>query len=602
MCGIAGIIHRTNRKVEEASMLKMLDCIRHRGPDGQGMYFYNNLALGHRRLSIIDVSEAGAEPMHWNDILTITFNGEIYNYIELREELKKQGYQFFTDSDTEVLLASYNFWGEDCVSHFNGMWSFAILDKRKNKLFCSRDRFGIKPFYYYFDENVFVFSSEIKQILEIKPIKKVNEKILLDFLATNMTEHTHETFFNNIYKLPGSHSLVYDLQENTFRISKYYELKYHEEYSKLTIEDSIELFKTEFARSVKWRLRSDVKVGTCLSGGLDSSYISAVASGQYRKESNEKFTAITAEAVEEKENEIKYAQQVVSHLDLDWHVTTPTITDFNSALDQVIYTQEEPFKTTSVYMQYFVMKEAHKAKVKVLLDGQGSDEILLGYIRYIASQLSSLNTMKKIQGILNANRKYGVSVNEIIRHYLYFSNFYVRKFRIKTRTSLLKSKFRESIDFSVIKQLSQSQHDVFALQNMEIFRTQIPTLLNWEDKNSMAFSVETRLPFLDYQLVETCLSINNNYKIVDGWSKYLLRKNMEPVLPESITWRRKKIGFNAPVNKWLPDQAMILKEINDSELIRSLYSGPIQKLADRNIEWRLYNIAKWQKLFNIDNL
>ena len=599
MCGIAGIVNKRDKNVNESELIKMLDVIAHRGPDGFGTYMYNTLGLGHRRLSILDISHAGDQPMHWKDSLSITYNGEIYNYIEIREELTTLGYEFHTNCDTEVLLAAYDCWGEKCVNKFNGMWAFAILDKNQNKLFCSRDRFGVKPFYYYQNDDQFIFASEIKQILEIEPINSVNQKILLQYLAINMTEHSNETFFENVLKLRGSHNLIYDLANNKFSIYRYYDIKQNTEIGNLSLQESIELFEAEFARSINWRLRSDVKVGTCLSGGLDSSYIAAISSKQYYQESNEKFIAITVGSVEKETDETKYAECVVKHLDMAWHLTIPSAPDFLNAFDAVIWSHEEPFSTPSVFMQNFVMKEANKAGIKVLLDGQGADEVLLGYTRYIASQLKAIPFYKIFSFLLNSKKNYGISMIEVLKNYFYFSSFNIRRSRIKSRVNSLKKEYLDLIDFSVIKNLSASYNNLFELQKNEIFTTQIPQLLKWEDKNSMAFSIETRLPFLDYKLVECCLSINSNFKIVDGWSKYLLRKNMEKVLPDDITWRKKKVGFTAPVDKWLPERSENLKVINSSKIINKLYSSKITDVADRNLEWRLYNIAVWEKKFNM---
>ena len=245
MCGIAGLIYKNSTTVLEESLKKMTDKMSHRGPDAEGFFVHQNLGLGHRRLSIIDISESANQPFFLEDKHILVFNGAIYNYIEIREELKQNGYFFKTTSDTEVLLNSYDFWGEDCVSKFNGMWSFAIYDKKANKLFCSRDRFGVKPFYYYTDKDKFIFASEIKPILEIEKAENINLQVLLQYLIINISDQTNETFFENILKLPGSHNLVYDLNTHEFNIYKYYDIKFKEEINKLNLQESIDIFEKE---------------------------------------------------------------------------------------------------------------------------------------------------------------------------------------------------------------------------------------------------------------------------------------------------------------------------------------------------------------------
>ncbi|MBS1777308.1 MAG: asparagine synthase (glutamine-hydrolyzing) [Bacteroidetes bacterium] len=600
MCGIAGIINKNGQTVARETVKQMTDALIHRGPDGEGIFTENNIGLGHRRLSILDVSDNGAQPMLRGDDLVVVFNGEIYNYIEIREVLRGLGYSFHTGTDTEVLLAAYEHWGEACVHQFNGMWAFAIYNRKNNKVFCSRDRFGIKPFYYFINHNQLIFASEIKAILTLISAQKVNETRLMSFLAYNMSDNTDETFFADIRQLRGGHSLTFDLLQNRIEIHRFYDLKRNNEFSSVSLPDAIELFEKEFARSIDWRLRSDVKVGTCLSGGLDSSYIAAIASKQYTKESGEKFTAITAGSLDAESDETQYARIVAEHCHLDWHITTPDLHAFETALLPVIQHHEEPFGSPSIFMQHFVMKLAHETGVKVLLDGQGSDEILLGYPRYIATQFGDLNWFKLPAFIAKCKNQYGISASEVLKNHFYFSNATVRSRRIRHRLQGVKEKYLAAVDFGTVKQMARAaSKDLFALQHMEILQTQIPQLLKWEDKNSMAHSIETRLPFLDYKVVELVLSLSNNFKIVDGWSKYLLRKNMEKVLPDEITWRKKKIGFVSPINFWLPQRDQIYRTINNSSLLRHLYKGEINQTDDRIFEWRLYNIALWEKCYNM---
>lgn len=600
MCGIAGIIYKDGTFATKESLKKMTDKMSHRGPDAEGFFIKENLGLGHRRLSIIDISESANQPFFYGDTNVLVFNGAIYNYLELKEELENNNYLFRTSSDTEVLLAAYDFWGEECVQKFNGMWSFVIFDAKKNKLFCSRDRFGVKPFYYYIDDDKFIFASEIKPILEIEKVEEVNVEVLLQYLIVNMSEQSEETFFKGIKKLLGSHNLTYNLDNHQIEIYKYYEIAYKNEINKLNLDQSIKLFEKEFENSIKLRLRSDVKIGSALSGGLDSSYIAAVATDILNKsKSKGNFTAITVGSVDKANDESELSKITTNRLNINHDIIIPKSDEFENSFEEVIFKHEEPFGGVSIYMQKFLMKEANKLGIKVLLDGQGADEILLGYSRYTAAFLRSHGIIKNIKFLSKVKTHYSISILEAIKIYLYFSTFSVRKFWLKRRGSILKNKYLKIIDFSNVKNLTKSYNKVFELQKNEILRNQLPELLKWEDKNSMSYSIESRLPFLDYSFVETCLSININYKIRDGWSKYLLRRNLEKFLPDEITYNRKKIGFDAPVENWWPRSEKIYEIINNSKIIQEISKKEFKFIADRDLEWRLYNIAVWEKLYNM---
>jgi len=304
MCGIAGIVNKDYLKVPLESLKSVTDVIKHRGPDGEGHFVNGHVGLGHRRLAIIDLSQAGHQPMEKNDMI-ITFNGEIYNYIELREELKAKGCVFNTKTDTEVIIEAYKLWGEDCVQRFNGMWAFDIYNIHAETIFCSRDRFGIKPFYYYENDSSFFFGSEIRQLLIQTENRTVNKQILFDFLFLGYHHHTKNTFFEGILSLDPGHNLIYDTKNCSFRITQYYQLKPIERFGRLSFDEALQEFKNTMDRAISLRLRSDVKVGTCLSGGMDSSYIAATASKPYKGRSSERFTAITAKSVE-KSNQSRF--------------------------------------------------------------------------------------------------------------------------------------------------------------------------------------------------------------------------------------------------------------------------------------------------------
>jgi len=598
MCGIAGIINQTGRIIDEQQLIDMTSSVAHRGPNGEGRYINGKVGFGHRRLSIIDLTDAGHQPMFLGDDFVITFNGEIYNYIEIRNELRKLGHVFTTQSDTEVILVAYKQWGTACVSRFNGMWAFAIHDKIKNIVFCSRDRFGVKPFYYANIDGQFLFGSEIKQFKGFKSNWKANRNVLMDYLIFNLIDHNSQTFFEGVEKLPGSHNLIYHLATDKIEINKYYTVTIHPDISKLDVQETVVIFQQEFNRAIDWRLRSDVKVGTCLSGGLDSSYIASLAGGKYNNQS-EKFSAITAQSVDIAQDESSFAKMVVDYRDLKWLVTTPTSADFLFYLDEVIYNQDEPFISPSVYMQYAVMKTARQNGVIVLLDGQGADEVLLGYEKYLGAYFKALPKSQLLNNIFNARDHFGTSAFSILKFYLYFTSFSVRYRRNLWKFSHVSSKYRSFVEPSTIRNIADSYKNIRELQELEIFSTQLPSLLRFEDKNSMANSIETRLPFLDWNFVEMALSINNQFKIKEGWSKYILRKSMDPILPKEITWRKRKFGFNAPTDLWFNNFPEADKYIRESEILSKIFDGKIPLYHDPKVKWRMINIARWEKVHQL---
>lgn len=601
MCGISGIINKNNSKVKQNEIKNINDLISHRGPDDEGFYFEKNFAFGHRRLSILDLSSDGHQPMHYLDEkYTITYNGEVYNYLEIREELEGFGYIFNSHTDTEVILASYDKWGEKCVNKFNGMWAFTIYDKEKNIIFCSRDRFGIKPFYYTEIDGKFVFGSEIKQLLEFYEKRYVNKRILMDYLVIGFENHTRKTFFENIFKLEQSHNLTYDLKTNSYEIKKYYDLKKNE--LKLDESSSVEVYKAKLTDAVSLRLRSDVKVGTCLSGGLDSSSIAAIASSIYNAKTDDKFVAIHAKSSQKSNDESLFAQEVTDSCNLNLNIIEPTLDEFISSIDDVINTQEEPFGGPSIFMQYFVMKKSKEIGCTVLLDGQGGDETLVGYERYYPAYLMSLDFLDSIKAFFKSSKNSKLTKKEVVAYFIYFTKSKIRIKRLKNKNKFIKKEYFNLASFDILEKNAKSYLDLFDLQHEEIFHTQMPHLLRYEDRNSMRHSIETRLPFIDYKVVETALSIDNKYKIREGWTKYILRKSVEKILPKNIVWRKNKFGFEAPVQTWLDSIEDSMQEmIMNSKIIREIIfinTINFEKL-DKNQKWKLFNIAKWEEIYNV---
>ncbi|MDN3511636.1 MAG: asparagine synthase (glutamine-hydrolyzing) [Candidatus Jettenia sp.] len=600
MCGISGIINKEEYSVPLEKIKNMNDLIIHRGPDDEGYYFGKNFSFGHRRLAILDLSKDGHQPMDYSGRYIITYNGEVYNYLEIKEELIKDGYTFKSRTDTEVVLASYDKWGFDCVNRFNGMWAFALYDKERKIIFCSRDRFGVKPFYYTEIDNKFAFGSEIKQLLLYYPQKYVNKNVLIEYIVLGLEEHTNETFFENIFKLEQSHNLIYDLKTHTYEIKRYYAIKVDGGISRLSEKESVNLYKQELERSIRLRLRSDVKVGTCLSGGLDSSSIATIASKIYSENSNQNFNAITAKSIEKEGDETYYANLVVKNAGLHGHIVQPTTEDFMKNIDEVIYSQEEPFGGPSIFMQYFVMKKAKELGCKVMLDGQGGDETLVGYELYYSDYLSSLLLNIKLSKFL-----------ETLKNLKNFKTTKVDIFKgivsvmLYNKILLLKRIFGMRNPIYKLQPDSKRFNHIYTylnfknFQKREIFVRFLPHLLRYEDKNSMRHSIETRLPFIDYKSVECAISINEDYKVKKGYLKYILRKAVEPILPHEVVWRTNKFGFEAPTNTWLSIYKQnILQEIKDSKIVNNVINLNLIEL-DNVLLWRLFNVARWENLFNV---
>lgn len=607
MCGIAGIVNKNHAPVAKGKIAAITRSVSHRGPDDEGYFWGSGFAFGHRRLIIQDLSNAGHQPMVSDDgQCVLVYNGEVYNYLELREELTNLGRVFQSRCDTEVVLQAYQEWGEECVSRFNGMWAFAVFDADRNVLFCSRDRFGIKPFYYLNSSSNFVFASELKQLVEFLPKCSVNPDILLDFILTSITDHNDQTFFDGLLKLPAGHNLVYHLKENDLRIERYYRVRKKDELASVSPEEAVKRYREVFESSVVLRLRSDVRVGTCLSGGLDSSSVSTIAALNYGRENDIPFSAITAVSTQASNDESAFARLVVENSGLEWFTVCPSYEDFQRVVEEVAWIQEEPFGGPSLIMQYFVMREARENGIRVLLDGQGGDETLLGYPKYYAAHLVNMyrsfglvKAFRAVKDILRSNTNMSLGR---IAFYLCAGLSAPARYRYYCHRHRYLKHLPPFPDH--LKAFSNTCHDIFALQELENFTTNLPVLLRYEDKNSMAHSVETRLPFLDYQVVETALSLPDDLKIHNGWSKWLLRASMKKEMPDSIVWRRDKRGFEAPEQQWVPRHMEHMeKMVFNSPMIsffcnmkkmKSMYS-----VLDFQSRWRLYSIALWEKAYSV---
>jgi asparagine synthase (glutamine-hydrolysing) len=586
---------------------RMNEAAAHRGPDGSGLVARGAVALAHRRLAIVGLGPAGAQPMVSRDgRLAVTYNGEIYNWIELREELRAIGHEFTSDCDTEVLLAAYAEWGPRCVDRFNGMWAFAVHDARAGTVFLSRDRFGVKPLYFARLKGRVAFASEIRQVLPLLSAVRANRRTVEDFLFLGIDEPPARTFFEGVEKLQGGHSMTIDIDTGTVSVRREYEIAGRPELAGLTPEESVAVYRGCIESSVGIRLRADVPVGSCLSGGLDSSAVASIAAGPYRESRGEQFRAITAVSEEAANDESPYAHSVAERSDLDWVKVRPTYEDFAHALPDIVRTQEEPFGGPSICMQWFVMRTAREHGIPVMMDGQGGDETLLGYRRYFAAfMLDRLRTdglLGMVRELADCRRggaqmgTMGILASMLVQG---LPSVAYLKFRLRARWMRSPPSMSEHLRAEAAAMRSLS-----TIQRFDIERSNLPALLRFEDKNSMRFAVETRLPFLDWRSVEVALSLPAEAKFRQGWTKWVLRMALADRLPREVTWRRWKIGFEAPATTWLARHAKQMQEAVEGSVLISEFSRPgwlgnhygSMHAATR---WRLFSVALWEREFRV---
>ncbi|MCO6040542.1 asparagine synthase (glutamine-hydrolyzing) [Thermococcus alcaliphilus] len=607
----------------------MNESIRHRGPDGEGVYVDENVSLGHVRLAIIDLSPRGHQPMFYskelgasserhnpenmeNSPVVIVYNGEIYNFKELREELEKRGYGFSTNTDTEVILASYLEWGFDCIKKFKGMWAFAIYDKHKNILFLSRDRFGIKPLYYYYDGKNLTFSSEIKAMLKHNIQKKPNDAIIFDFLYYNLLDHTEETFFEGIKRVMPGHSVIFDLKTRKLKVSKYYDLR--EVLKKGSEKPDSEKFRELFFSAVKRRLIADVPVGSCLSGGLDSSSIVCTMRAVNPRAEIRTFSLIfPGKDIDESE----YQKAVVEKCKVEWNTTTFSSEDVIRDIEDLINTQEEPFSTLSIYGQYMVMKLARERGMKVLLDGQGSDEILAGYHYffgyYFAELFRRMKWIRLIKEILAYKRLHG-SIAPVKNMILYLLPTWITKKMWRKKYSHLNPEFIDRFKDRTTKEATWKIRSLNeALLLAETYYSLLH-LLRFEDKNSMRWSIESRVPFCDHELVEYTLSLPPEAKLSMGITKRILREALEDVLPDKIRNRLSKIGFATPdtdllrtesgrkfVEGIINSESFKSRRYWDADKVKKMFYEHVSGKKNHSLElWKAVILELWLKRW-IDN-
>lgn len=589
MCGIAGIVSKS-RSGSPADLHKISKVLAHRGPDDEGFVVINgkrklyfgddsprselslphipsrhiseasesfHIGLLHRRLSILDLSSAGHQPL--SDVSSnywISFNGEVYNYIELRNELEAKGHAFFSDSDTEVVLHAYMEWGEACFNRFIGMWAVAILNLQEQTLVLSRDRTGVKPLYYSSNASEFIFSSELKAIHAIRP-RGMNPTVALEFLISGNAEGTEDSLFSGIKELKPSHTLSLNLETSEFRIEAYYKPSYNSEIG--VFDDSVYRVKVEELKSllqdsVALHLRSDAPLGTCLSGGIDSSALSGLISAQPGKGS--KFKTFTAQSMVAAFDESSWAKEVADFNGFDWFTVKPNSEELRQDIDDLTYFQELPMISLSTYAQYRVMKLAASQGIKVLMNGQGADELFAGYPHYQLSNWKEQKwSVRKIQETLSAE---GGPRSYLVKEYLK-EKLYSKAKGIPGLLSELQPQVR-LIDKDQLRHFMERHYSVPKLihegankqLHFDYYNGPLKNLLRYEDRNSMAFSVESRVPFSDdHRISELAFGLESVYKMNGPYSKMLLRDAAKAWMPTKVYSRTDKMGFVSPNNLWM---------------------------------------------------
>ena len=572
MCGLAGIAELTGRSPEEAVLRAMGDAIAHRGPDDEGVVVEGPVGFAHRRLSIIDLA-TGHQPMSF-DGLTVVFNGEIYNYVELREELRRRGHAFRTASDTEVLLRAYAEYGDDCVRHLNGMFAFVLHDAARRRVLAARDHFGIKPLYFHATPERVLWASEIKALLRHPAVRAARDDEALQDYLTFQFVLGDATLFQGIRKLLPGHRQVLDLASGRLRTDKYWEPsfkldKYHTE------EYFVEELRRLLNDAVRLQMRADVPVGTYLSGGLDSSLVTILAAphvGQRLKT----FTGSFREGPEF--SELEYSREVARHVGADPHEVVPTERDFIELLPRLVYHMDEPVAGPGLFPQYMVSRLAQR-HVKVVLGGQGGDEIFGGYARYLVAYFEQalkgaihetteeeehIVSLKSIVPNLAALRQYVPMLQQFWRDEV-FEPMDRRYFRLIDRSGgalgLLSGDARKRYDreaifgrFSAVFNHPDTMSYYNKMTHFDL-TCGLPALLQVEDRVSMAVSLESRVPLLDHRIAELVASMPPKMKFRGGELKYILKKAIRQVMPAKVMNRKDKMGFPVPLHLWARGKA-----------------------------------------------
>ncbi len=600
MCGLCGVVELGAPPIHD-HVERMLDGMAHRGPDGRGIFADDDVCLGHLRLAIIDLSDAGLEPFASDDgHLQLVFNGEIYNYLELREELRGKGHVFRTQTDTEVLLAAYREWGLQCVERLNGMWAFAVWDARRRTLFASRDRLGIKPLYYRVDGRRLTFASEPW----VLGSRDANLRVVHDYLEQGYLDQGDETFFAGVRRLLPAHSLEFG--SHGLRLERYWQLEPRE-----PPPDAKEAVRETFLDAVRLQLRADVPVGTCLSGGVDSSAIAvAVAHHGHARQKT-----VTAFFEDPGFDERMYAETVVGRTGADSRWVTFTASELTENLPAIVQAQGEPFGSTSICAGWFVMREARRAGLTVMLDGQGGDELFAGYRAYFGYRLSDLLRAGRI-GEAGAELRAFAHVNGARWGVVAVLNPHVpERVRRAARARLRGSATLVAPELRALPAANGDTGLAFPdrlrrQQQLVLTRRGLPELLRYEDRNSMAHSLEARVPLLDHRLVELAFSLPGNELIRRGETKSVLRRALADLLPPEIRARRDKLGFVTPEARFLREEVGMLagdvfgsrafaeRGFVDADAARRRLERHRRGALEAGMElWRVLNLELWARRF-----
>lgn len=639
MCGIAGIVLQRPGSLEASWLQGFLSRLAHRGPDDQGVLWFGSegvctaketlgtrqaqVALTHRRLSILDLSESGWQPMGTADgRYYVVFNGEIYNFVELRQELQAQGYTFRSHSDTEVLLYAYAHWGKACLNRLVGMFAFALLDTEQNRLLLARDFFGIKPLYYTRWQGGLAFASEIPPLLELPSVsRKVNAQRLYPYLRFGQTDYADQTLLSDIHQLPSAHYLEIEL--DGLRLGapmRFWQLDLGQR-NALSFKQAKKQLREIFIENVRLHLRSDVPVGAALSGGIDSS---AIVSVIRHLEPSAQLHAFSFVADDPNVSEERWVQLVGKHTQATLHPIRITPEELVADLDGLIRAQGEPFGSTSIYAQHRVFQAAQQAGIKVMLDGQGADEMLGGYVRYSAARLASLLKQRRwLEAARFARVLYGLPGRKksLLQsgHFLLPPALYGLARRL-VEDDLVPSWMNKAWFEAQGVEFKPNRRSAYGLEILreelaETLQTSsLPMLLRYEDRNSMAHSVESRVPFLTPKLSEFLIGLPEEYLISpEGTTKHIFREAMRGLVPDAILDRKDKIGFATPEQRWLKHLAPwveqtleVAKEgaltlfFDHASLMREWQQVKAgQRRFDFRV-WRWINVIRWMELFQIE--
>ena len=564
MCGIAGIAGLS--PVNPAAVQAMTDLMTHRGPDGEGIWQAQDrrLSFGHRRLAVLDLSQQAAQPFQSPDgAYCITYNGELYNYLELADRLKQGGSVFHTSSDTEVVLEAYRQWGEDCLMEFNGMFAFAIYDKRRNVVFCARDRFGEKPFLFVERPGLFAFASEYKALFTLEGVNiDIDQHALLRFFNSPAAglDHHRLSVFNGIQQLLPAEKLRLDLNDLSWQAERYWHGEPSRQATEIPPEEAVANFREMLTDAVAIRLRSDVPVGSCLSGGLDSSSITCLS--RQILGDREPYHVFTGRFPGSPADEGAWADRVVTATHTIQHETSPSAESIARDMGDFIWLNELPVDSASQYAQWCVFKLAAENGVTVLLDGQGADEILGGYEQYFAAYLRSQTTTDDVERLIR--ERYPLALSGVDQQWKTSLPFWLRRSLAHTLGRGSDLKFGMGKEFA--REIASSQNQSAGTETLHQTLHQdacngfLTTLLRYGDRNSMAHSREVRLPFCDHRIADYVFSLPEDLIMGSAQTKYLLREAMRGILPEPIRTRWNKQGFLPPQAQWFRDGLLDMAE------------------------------------------